>query len=53
LVAAFDRFARSTKDFLEIVDELHELGIEFRSGPEAIDTSGPMGAETDAPHSPA
>lgn len=43
LVAAFDRIARSTKNFLEIVDELHELNIEFVSAREAIDTSGPMG----------
>jgi len=43
LVAAFDRIARSTKNFLEIVDELNELEIEFISGREAIDTSGPMG----------
>ena len=43
LVAAFDRVARSTKNFLEIVDELHEIGIEFISAREAIDTSGPMG----------
>ena len=41
--AGFDRFARSTKNFLEIVDELNELGIEFISAREAIDTSGPMG----------
>jgi len=43
VVAAFDRIARSTKNFLEIVDELNELGIEFISAREAIDTSGPMG----------
>jgi len=43
LVAAFDRIARSTKNFLEIVDELNALGIEFVSAREAIDTSGPMG----------
>ena len=43
LVAAFDRIARSTKNFLEVVDELHELNIEFVSAREAIDTSGPMG----------
>lgn len=43
LVAAFDRIARSTKNFLDIVDELHALGIEFVSAREAIDTSGPMG----------
>ena len=43
LVAAFDRIARSTKNFLEVVDELHALDIEFVSAREAIDTSGPMG----------
>jgi DNA invertase Pin-like site-specific DNA recombinase len=43
LVAAFDRVARSTKNFLEIVDELNTLGIEFISAREAIDTTGPMG----------
>ena len=43
LVAAFDRIARSTKNFLEIVDELNALNIEFISAREAIDTSGPMG----------
>lgn len=43
LVAAFDRIARSTKNFLEIVDELSSLSIEFISAREAIDTSGPMG----------
>jgi len=43
LVAAFDRIARSTKEFLQIVDELHELGIEFISAREAIDTTGAMG----------
>lgn len=41
-MAAFDRIARNTKNFLEIVDELHELGIEFISAREANDTSGPM-----------
>ena len=43
LVAAFDRVARSTKNFLEIVDELTALKIEFISAREAIDTTGPMG----------
>jgi DNA invertase Pin-like site-specific DNA recombinase len=43
MVSAFDRIARSTKNFLEIVDELHELGIEFISAREAIDTSSAMG----------
>lgn len=43
LVAAFDRLARSTKSFLETVDELNELGIALISAREAVDTSGPMG----------
>ena len=43
LVAAFDRIARSTKNFLQIVDELDSLGLEFISRRENIDTSGPMG----------
>ncbi len=43
LVAAFDRIARSTKNFLEIADELNSVNIEFVSAREAIDTSGPMG----------
>jgi len=42
LVAAFDRLGRSTKSFLELIDELNELGIEFISARENIDTSGPM-----------
>jgi DNA invertase Pin-like site-specific DNA recombinase len=43
LVVAFDRIARSTKNFLEIVDELQALNIDFLSGRECVDTSGPMG----------
>jgi len=43
LVAAFDRIARSTKNFLQIIDELDSLGIEFISQRENIHTSGPMG----------
>jgi DNA invertase Pin-like site-specific DNA recombinase len=43
LVAAFDRIARSTRNFLQIIDELDSLGIEFISRRENIDTSGPMG----------
>jgi len=42
LVAAFDRVARSVKHFLKVVDELNDLGIEFVSARENIDTSGPM-----------
>jgi DNA invertase Pin-like site-specific DNA recombinase len=43
LVAAFDRIARSTKNFLQIIDEFEGSGIEFISRRENIDTSGPMG----------
>ena len=43
LVAAFDRMARSTRHFLELLDELNHLGIEFVSFRENIDTGGPLG----------
>ena len=43
LVAAFDRVARSTKHFLQVMDELDSLGVEFMSRRETISTSGPMG----------
>ena len=43
LVWAFDRLARSVKHFLDVLDELNHLGIEFVSFRETIDTSGPLG----------
>ena len=43
LVAAFDRVACSVKHFLTVVDELSDLGIQFVSVRENIDTSGAMG----------
>jgi DNA invertase Pin-like site-specific DNA recombinase len=43
LVAAFDRIARSTRNFLQVIDELDGMGIEFVSRRENVDTSGPMG----------
>ncbi len=43
MVSAFDRVARSTKHFLQVLDELDGLGIEFVSRRENVDTSGPMG----------
>ncbi len=43
LVAAFDRVARSVKHFLTVVDELNDLGVEFVSARENIDTSGSTG----------
>jgi DNA invertase Pin-like site-specific DNA recombinase len=35
--------ARSTKHFLQVLDELNELGILFHSQREALDTEGAMG----------
>ena len=43
LVWASDRIARSTKHFLEVLDELNHLHIEFVSFREQIDTAGPLG----------
>ena len=45
LVAAFDRMARSTRHFLQVVDELDSLGIAFISRREGINTDdhNPMG----------
>jgi DNA invertase Pin-like site-specific DNA recombinase len=43
LVAAFDRIARSTRNFLQIVDELDSLGIEFISRREGVATGDAMG----------
>jgi DNA invertase Pin-like site-specific DNA recombinase len=43
LVAAFDRVARSVRHFLEVLDDLNNLGIEFVSLRENIDTGGALG----------
>jgi len=43
LVWASDRIARSVKHFLEVLDELNRLGIEYISLRENIDTGGPLG----------
>ena len=43
LVWASDRIARSVKHFLDVLDELNHLGIEFASFREQIDTGGPLG----------
>ncbi|MGA7524470.1 MAG: recombinase family protein [Acidobacteriaceae bacterium] len=43
LVWAFDRMARSVRHFLETLDELNRLGVEFVSFREQIDTGGPLG----------
>ena len=43
LVWACDRLARSVRHFLEVLDELNHLGIEFVSYREQLDTAGPLG----------
>jgi DNA invertase Pin-like site-specific DNA recombinase len=43
LVWAFDRLARSVRHFLELLDELNRLNIEFISFRENVDTGGPLG----------
>jgi DNA invertase Pin-like site-specific DNA recombinase len=43
LVWASDRLARSVRHFLEVLDELNHLGIEFVSFREQLDTGGPLG----------
>ena len=43
LVWAFDRLARSVRHFLQLLDELDHLGIEFVSFRENVDSSGPLG----------
>ena len=42
-VVAFDRIARNVRHFLDVLDELNHLGIEFVSKRENVDTSGPLG----------
>ena len=43
LVWACDRIARSTRHFLEVLDDLNRLNVEFVSFREQIDTGGPLG----------
>jgi DNA invertase Pin-like site-specific DNA recombinase len=43
IVWAFDRMARSVRHFLEVLDELNHLNIEFVSFRENIDTGGALG----------
>ena len=43
IVEAISRFARNTKDLLELVEQLTEKRVEFVSKKEAIDTSTPTG----------
>jgi DNA invertase Pin-like site-specific DNA recombinase len=43
IVEAISRFARNTRDLLELVERLTAKGVEFVSKKEAIDTSTPTG----------
>src|SRR6266702_2128386 len=43
VVWASDRLARSVTHFLQVLDELNHLGIEFVSFREQLDTGGPLG----------
>lgn len=43
IVESISRFARNTKDLLELVDQLTEKQVEFISKKEAIDTTTPTG----------
>ena len=43
LVWRFDRFARSTKQLVDALEEMNHLGVDFISLHEQIDTSSPMG----------
>jgi DNA invertase Pin-like site-specific DNA recombinase len=44
LVWRFDRFARSTRHLIVALEEFKNLGIEFVSFQENIDTSSPLGS---------
>jgi DNA invertase Pin-like site-specific DNA recombinase len=43
VVWACDRLARSVRHFLEVIDELNHLNVEFVSFREQLDTGGPLG----------
>ena len=43
IVESISRFARNTKDLLELVEQLTAKGVEFVSRKEAIDTTTPTG----------
>lgn len=43
IVESISRFARNTKDLLELVDRLNSKGVAFVSQKEAIDTTTPTG----------
>ena len=43
IVESISRFARNTRDLLELVEKLTTKGVEFVSQKEAIDTTTPTG----------
>lgn len=43
IVESISRFARNTRDLLDLVEQLTEKGVEFVSKKEAIDTTTPTG----------
>lgn len=43
IVESISRFARNTRDLLELVEQLTNKGVEFVSKKEAIDTTTPSG----------
>jgi len=43
LVWKFDRFARSTKELINALEEFNNLGVDFISYKENVDTSSPSG----------
>ena len=43
IVESISRFARNTRDLLELVERLSQKGVEFVSKKEAIDTTTPAG----------
>ena len=43
IVESISRFARNTRDLLELVEQLTIKGVEFVSKKEAIDTTTPSG----------
>jgi DNA invertase Pin-like site-specific DNA recombinase len=50
VVWAFDRIARSVRHFLEVLDELNQLNVEFVSFRENVDTGGAVGRAHDRYH---
>lgn len=43
IVESISRFARNTRDLLELIEQLTSKGVEFISKKEAIDTTTPAG----------